>query len=707
MQDVIVSSPSNPCGAARKTIRTKTTGLHLIASAADGRTLALVSDGACHVLLWDAETGLPGGELKGHALAVYAIDFAPNPTDESPAGILASGSGDGHIRLWDVATRKCLQIQEVPQRPKVYTVVFAPKSRMLASGGADGTITLWDVIGTTLRRRHTFCIEHTKSVCTIAFSCDGEKLASGGDDKVILVWDVATGHREGPEKRGHCDEVQAVAWSPDGRTLASGSADKTIMLWDVDGGEPRMRLRSEEDESKPRGISLLSFATILDRRTFLASVWQGNAIALWEVSSLWEASSLETPSCLFEGSRSVMTSFAFVPPGGQTFATCCRDGTIELWDISSAVSLRAAAGDGRSASAHPPPPLFRAVDTETDLDLVSEEFTSLRDELSIHKKSTEAAAVENEALRRENEALRRRIAELEEALNKAPFPAGAPYRLSGAPTTCRDQLLVPASSPVFDLCQTFVKSRGSLSRGARERFGAVAGCRVADIELLGVDVTGFEARLRVLAGRHGSPDTVATRTKEQLQVLLLLNKCFEAKRVLAADPNQPDLLFAFHGTRIDVLPKVITGLVAKRTTDPGYFGAGVYVTPNLEYAAQYAVGKFDSPSATGGPRSSREDGSYPVVLVCAAIGEAHPITRSGDYRKGPEHGSLLQAANTNSDWYGKPLKPGCDAHVVGVSERTNFQAEDDLAHMTYLEIVIDQEAQVLPLAIIWVQPTPP
>ena len=185
------------------------------------------------------------------------------------------------------------------------------------------------------------------------------------------------------------------------------------------------------------------------------------------------------------------------------------------------------------------------------------------------------------------------------------------------------------------------------------------------------------------------------------------NRCFEAKRVLAADPNQPDLLFAFHGTRIDALPKVITGLVAKRTTDPGYFGAGVYVTPNLEYAAQYAVGKFDSPSATGGPRSSREDGSYPVVLVCAAIGEAHPITRSGDYRKGPEHGSLLQAANTNSDWYGKPLKPGCDAHVVGVSERTNFQAEDDLAHMTYLEIVIDQEAQVLPLAIIWVQPTPP
>ena len=138
------------------------------------------------------------------------------------------------------------------------------------------------------------------------------------------------------------------------------------------------------------------------------------------------------------------------------------------------------------------------------------------------------------------------------------------------------------------------------------------------------------------------------------------NRCFEAKRVLAADPNQPDLLFAFHGTRIDVLPKVITGLVAKRTTDPGYFGAGVYVTPNLEYAAQYAVGKFDNPSSDD--RSAREDGSFPVVLVCAAIGEAHPITRSGDYPL-EGRGKVLSAIDPCfSRCYGQPLMPGCDAH---------------------------------------------
>mgnify|MGYP001614333824 FL=1 len=57
----------------------------------------------------------------------------------------------------------------------------------------------------------------------------------------------------------------------------------------------------------------------------------------------------------------------------------------------------------------------------------------------------------------------------------------------------------------------------------------------------------------------------------------------------------------------------------------------MYMTTSLEYAARYAAGHFDDPAAAR-PRTLRADGSVPVVLVCAAVGVAYPVTPQRDYR---------------------------------------------------------------------------
>ena len=53
--------------------------------------------------------------------------------------------------------------------------------------------------------------------------------------------------------------------------------------------------------------------------------------------------------------------------------------------------------------------------------------------------------------------------------------------------------------------------------------------------------------------------------------------------------------------------------------------------------------------------------------------------------------------------FGSKLRGGFDAHVAAVSQVSGFEAVRR-SQMQYLEIVIDQEAQVLPLAILWVRP---
>jgi WD40 repeat protein len=77
---------------------------------------------------------------------VYSVAFSPDGT------ILASGSGDHKIKLWDVATGK-EQATLKGHTGGVYSVAFSPDGTILASGSLDGTIKLWGVPAVKKRDR--------------------------------------------------------------------------------------------------------------------------------------------------------------------------------------------------------------------------------------------------------------------------------------------------------------------------------------------------------------------------------------------------------------------------------------------------------------------------------------------------------------------------------------------------------------------------
>ena len=210
------------------------------------------------------------GRLEGHTNAIRTLAFAPS------RHLLASGSPDDTIRLWDTADVDNLRHLRVLRghTSDVVSVAFSPDGRTLASGSADGTIRLWNP-----NNGINFAIlrGHTEVVIPVAFSPDGRTLASGSADDTIRLWDIDT-ERTLRVLRGHTSNVYSVAFSPDGRTLASGSAgDPTIRLWNPNTGQHTATLRGHTK-------SVYSVAFSPDGRTLASG--GDDTIRLWKPLSL-------------------------------------------------------------------------------------------------------------------------------------------------------------------------------------------------------------------------------------------------------------------------------------------------------------------------------------------------------------------------------------------------------------------------------------
>ncbi len=174
------------------------------------------------------------GNVSGHTNTVLCLAFKPN------SYVLASGSWDDTIRIWDVGDNTNLRHVSALRghTDDVLSVAWSPDGRTLASGSSDGTVRLWNPnngINFAVLRGHT---EHVSSV---AWSPDGRILASGSYDDTIRLWDPDT-HGTLRVLRGHTDAVYSLAFHPDGQTLASGSDDSTIRLWNPNTGAHKATL---------------------------------------------------------------------------------------------------------------------------------------------------------------------------------------------------------------------------------------------------------------------------------------------------------------------------------------------------------------------------------------------------------------------------------------------------------------------------------
>ncbi len=314
LQRIIVSgSLDNNLELSDKILRKLNDGASSIWSLASlGQNLMASGSADGVIRIWNTATGNLVNKLVVPACVVSCLAGLGD-------GRLVSGSFDHMIRLWDIHSGKLLM--EFPgHEGSVDCIIYLGDDRM-ASGSWDESINIWDTLTGNLI---TTLEGHEGTVMTLVDLGNGI-IASGSGDRTVKIWNTYTGEIINTFTV-HKGDVRSLLYLPEASKgavssglsgkIVSGSGDNKIKVWDLFSGKLVNTLTESQD----------CFCCLSDsqERNLIISSSSSGAIKIWDI---------DTGKLIEESAGHGAQVFNLINLGNGCIASGSDDGGLIVWDL--------------------------------------------------------------------------------------------------------------------------------------------------------------------------------------------------------------------------------------------------------------------------------------------------------------------------------------------------------------------------------------
>lgn len=184
-----------------------------------------------NILFWSVENKEEIGQLLLRRDAIYSLAYGHD------GSMLAIGRYHT-IDLYDPEEQQMLATlrrqYEIGPEMWILCMEFSPDGTILAAGSGDNQVELWDVSELTRIEQ----LLHNGDVNFVSFTPNGRQLAYGGYGRSIRIYDMVTQETVSWDWEGIQSRALAIpsgAISLDGRTLATASSEGIIAFWAMPG----------------------------------------------------------------------------------------------------------------------------------------------------------------------------------------------------------------------------------------------------------------------------------------------------------------------------------------------------------------------------------------------------------------------------------------------------------------------------------------
>ena len=231
-----------------------TVSVRSLAFSPDGTLLASGSDDKT-IKLWDMQTGGVIKTFRGHSDCVTSVSISANCT------MIASGSKDKKICLWDIWTEECHHVLE--QQDWVYHLRFSPTDPQHFISVSGDKIWRWNTNGYQTHPAHVSHIPSSDPTQVALW--EGRAGAVWGTDSAAIVakFEVAN------------TSIHCHCFSPGNRLMAFINYN-IVEVWDITSSDPHL-IRNLVGHTHE--ISFIAFSS----PSSLISMSVDNLVKLWEI----------------------------------------------------------------------------------------------------------------------------------------------------------------------------------------------------------------------------------------------------------------------------------------------------------------------------------------------------------------------------------------------------------------------------------------